>query len=145
MKARARLGSLLRNLLCSALLAACAGCVKSPDDTAPLSAGHPLSQRSEHGLVEATVSLEGAQITRGANDLSITLQAAQGSSQPVLTHVDASMIAHGHSTSATNITADGDTFRVLDLDLYMSGRWQIELGVELDASSDVIDFALDVP
>ena len=36
-------------------------------------------------------------------------------------------------------------FHVEHLDLFMSGRWQVTLGVELEARSDTIDFALDVP
>ncbi|HET7539122.1 MAG TPA: hypothetical protein VFK05_04600, partial [Polyangiaceae bacterium] len=93
----------LRHTISYTLFAACVACVAPPDDAAQLSAGHPLSQRSVHGLVDATVSLEGAQLARGANDLAITLQATQAtqaSAAPVLTHVDASMVAHGHSTSA---------------------------------------------
>ncbi len=129
-------------LLSAALLAAC---VSTPDDAARLSGGQPLEQRSEHGLVEATVSLESAELVRGANDFSITLRAVEGSAVPVLSHVDAVMAAHGHSVSAASIVTDGDTSRVRDLDLFMSGRWQVTLGVELETSSDVVEFALDVP
>jgi len=122
-----------------------AACVASPDDTAQLSADHALEQRSRQGLVEATVSLAGSELARGANDFSIGLRAAQSSSLPVLTSMDASMAAHGHHVSASSIVSDGQTFRALGLDLFMSGRWQITLGVELEASSDLVEFALDVP
>ena len=142
MPSRPRLTLLAPIVFGSALLAAC---VASPDDAAPLTADHELVQRSQHGLVEATVALEGSTIVRGTNDLSITLRADQGSAAPELLSVDAAMAAHGHRTSAARIVGQGGSFRAVDLDLFMSGRWQITLGVELDASSDVVEFALDVP
>jgi len=122
-----------------------AGCVAAPDDVAMLDGAHTLSRDSQHGLVEASVSLEGAKISRGPNDFSITLRALTDASAPTLLSVDASMAAHGHRASAANIVSDGPTFRALDLDLFMSGRWQVVLGVELEASSDLVEFALDVP
>lgn len=128
-------------VLGSALLAACVG---APEGVAQLSGDHALVQRSQQGSVEATVKLDKAHVTRGVNDFSITLRAAEGSREPVLKSVDAVMAVHGHSTSAPNIVSDGELFHA-DLDLFMSGRWQIELGVELDASSDRVEFALDVP
>jgi hypothetical protein len=134
--------ALLAAILSSALLAAC---VASPDDVAQLSADHALVQRSQHGLVEATVVLEGSEIARGSNDLSITLRAVEGSAAPTLISVEASMAAHGHRSSAASIVGEGDSFRAVDLDLFMSGRWQVALGVELDASSDVVEFGVDVP
>jgi len=126
----------------SALLAAC---VPSPDDAAQLNAGQSLSQRSEHGLVEAVVSLSSPEISRGPNDFSITLRPLEGSLSPVLTSVDASMAAHGHRASTSAIERDGQTFRVLDLDLFMSGVWQVSLGVEQGESADLVQFSLDVP
>ncbi|HYQ44872.1 MAG TPA: hypothetical protein VER11_22960 [Polyangiaceae bacterium] len=128
-------------VLGSALLLACVG---APDDVAQLSADHALVERSQDGSIEATVELESPRITRGVNDFSIALRAAEGYARPVLKSVDASMAVHGHSASAASIVSDGDLFHA-DLDLFMSGRWQVALGVELDASSDLVEFALDVP
>jgi len=130
-------------LLSSALLFI--ACVATPDDVARLSADHALVERSQHGLVEATVALDDAEITRGTNDLSISLRGSPSTATPLLKSVDAFMAAHGHRTSAESIAFDGETFHALDLDLFMSGRWQVQLGVELDTSSDVVEFALDVP
>lgn len=121
------------------------GCVGAPDDVAMLDGKRSLSRDSEHGLVEASVSLESPKISRGPNDFAITLRALADASAPTLMSVDASMAAHGHRASAANIVSDGQTFHALDLDLFMSGRWQIVMGVELDASSDQVEFALDVP
>ena len=142
MPTRSRFLSFAALALSCALLTAC---VKSPDDAAQLSAGQSLSQRSNHGLVEATVSLVRPELARGPNDFSIELSAANGSSEPVLTSVEASMAAHGHHASASSIVSDGQTFRAVGLDLVMSGVWQVALGVELDDSSDLVEFTLDVP
>lgn len=141
MPTRSRLASLVSLILASTLLAAC---VSAPDDVAQLSRDRALIQRSEHGLVEATVALDGGDVTRGVNDFRITLRAAEGSAPPTLRSVDATMAVHGHRADATSIVDDGAAFHT-DLDLFMSGRWQIALGVELDASSDVVEFAIDVP
>jgi hypothetical protein len=140
MASRTRLASLALAVLGSALLSACVG---APDDVAQLSGDRALVQRSQQGLVEATVALDGSELARGVNDFSITLR-ADGSTLPTLKSVDATMAVHGHRADATDIVSDGEAFHT-DLDLYMSGRWQIALGVELDASSDVVEFALDVP
>ena len=142
MPTRYRFMPLAAITLSAALLAAC---VATPDDVAQLDENHALDQRSSHGLVAATVALDGAKLARGSNDFSITLHADKGPSLPVLTSVDASMAVHGHHASATNIVNDGETYRALGLDLFMSGRWQIALGVEVEGSSDLVEFALDVP
>ena len=142
MPTRRRSKALAAITFSAALLAAC---VAAPDDAAQLSAEHPLDQRSSHGLVEATVSLDSAQITRGRNDFSISLRAAASAGAPILTSVDASMAAHGHAAKVSSIVQDGETFRAIGLDLFMSGRWQIALGVELEDASDLVEFALDVP
>ena len=141
MSTRSRLLALAPIILGSALLAACVG---APDDTAQLGADRALVQRSQHGLVEATVALDGSELARGVNDFSITLRADATSTVPTLKSVDATMAVHGHRADASSIVSDGAAFHT-DLDLFMSGRWQVALGVELDASSDVVEFALDVP
>jgi hypothetical protein len=126
-------------------------CVAAPDDAAHFSREHPLSQRSEQGLIDATVALETAELTRGRNDLRVTLRATEGAASasadaPRLTGVEAVMAAHGHRAAQPSIVSDTDgAFRVEQLDLFMSGRWQVTLVVELDARSDSVDFALDVP
>lgn len=142
MKAHRRFIPLAAITLSSALLAAC---VASPDDVAQLNADHALDQRSSHGLVEATVALESPAIARGPNDFSITLRAADSGSLPTLISVEASMAAHGHRVSTSRIVGDAPMFRAVGLDLFMSGRWQVVLGVELEDSSDLVEFALDVP
>ena len=138
-------------LLGSSLLAwlVCSACVGTPEDTAALSAETPLVQASEQGSVEATIRLTDGRLAVGSHDLSVELTALtdqnSGDAGPVLVSASASMPAHGHQVSAAAISKTSSGYRVEDLDLFMSGRWQVALGVELDASSDSVDFALDVP
>lgn len=141
MQTRQRLAALAKVVLASALLAACVG---TPDDVAQLNGDHALVQRSQNGLVEATVALGEGELARGVNDFSIKLHADQSAAVPTLKSVGATMAVHGHHADALSIDDAGGEFHA-DLDLYMSGRWQVELGVELDASSDLVEFALDVP
>jgi hypothetical protein len=152
-RSRARFhSSLIFGLALLALLALLVpACVAAPSDAAHLSRENPLDQRSEQGLVEATVALETAELSRGPNDFLITLHATAGDAAasdvaPQLTSVEAVMAAHGHHAGAPSIVTDANgAFRVEQLDLFMSGRWQVTLGVELEARSDSVDFALDVP
>lgn len=125
-------------------LSLCTACVSAPNDTVQLGAGATVEQHSENGLVDATVALDGPALSRGLNDFEITLQAENGA-QPKLTSVVATMVAHGHHALPPMIVNDGDRYRVEELDLFMSGRWNITLGVELDSESDSVEFALDVP
>ena len=143
MPTRSRFFRILITLTSSSTLLV--ACVASSADASRLGAGQSLSQRSEHGLVEATVSLVRPEIVRGPNDFSIAFAALDGGTSPVLISVEASMPAHGHHASASSIVSDGQTFRAVGLDLFMSGVWQVALGVELDDSSDLVEFSLDVP
>lgn len=127
------------------LLLLATGCVSAPDDAASLNAGAPLVQRSEAGLVEATVTLGEPELDRGLHTFLVDLSALAGTAPPELVSFQAAMPGHGHRVSAGAIDADGDAYHVQDLDLFMSGRWQVTLGVALDDRSDSVEFALDVP
>ena len=148
-------------------LVALPACVSAPSDASSLNGGRQLVQRSDADLVRATVSLQATTLARGQNNFLIELQATQdgggvdggsvdggsvdggsvdgGSDVPVLTSATATMPAHGHSVSATSIEQDGTAYRVVGLDLFMGGLWQVDLAVELGASSDHVEFSLDVP
>jgi hypothetical protein len=128
-------------------LASCAlsACVGAPDGSPDPSAEKPLVQRSDQGLVDATLTLQGGALDRGPHDFLVGLRATRGDSAAVLMSATASMPAHGHQVGAQGIVRDGDGFRIEQLDLFMSGRWDVALGVEVDATSDVIELALDVP
>jgi hypothetical protein len=131
------------------LFAFVTACVSTPDDAASLGSGAPLVQRSDAGLVQATVTLGEHELSRGPHTFMVDLSALDGSAQPELLSFEAAMPGHGHRVSAGAIdatdSAGARTYHVQDLDLFMSGRWQVTLGVELDDRSDSVEFALDVP
>jgi hypothetical protein len=99
---------------------------------------------SEHGLVEAVVHFEGP-IERGDNAVLVELRAQQGESNVRLTSVDAVMPAHTHHAHALAIEETDAGFRASELDLYMTGRWRLELSLELDGASDSVSMPVDVP
>ena len=109
-----------------------------------LNGGKPLVQRSERGLVDATVTLEEASLNRGKHNFQVALTPSEGDALPALVSAEATMPAHGHRVSA-EVAAAGSDFVIEDMNLFMSGRWQVTLGVELDTRSDSVEFALDVP
>jgi hypothetical protein len=138
-----RKATLLGLLACASLC----GCVGAPSDAQSLNGGNQVVQSSESGLVNATVTLEAAALERGQNSFLVVLQPVDdaGEDVPVLTSAVATMPAHGHSVTATTIAPDGSAYRVGDLDLFMSGLWQVDLTVTVGARSDHVEFSLDVP
>jgi hypothetical protein len=123
------------------------GCVGAPSDAKSLNGGKPLVQSSEGGLVQATVTLDAASLERGPNSFLVELQPTDdGGAEPlVLANAVATMPAHGHSVTATGIVPDGSAYRIDDLDLFMSGLWQVDLTVTVGSRSDNVEFSLDVP
>jgi hypothetical protein len=99
---------------------------------------------SEHGLVEAAVQFEGP-IERGNNSLVVALRPRHGDASASLTSVDAVMPAHTHHAHAASIELTEQGFRVSQLDLYMTGRWQLQLQLELGAEQDSVSMPVDVP
>ena len=142
-------------------LSAASGCVGAPTDTQALNGGNRVVQSSTSGLVQATVSLSAAILQRGQNDFLIELRSSDSADAdaepepesdagsavgtPALVSAVATMPAHGHSVMATSIASEGSAYRVHGLDLFMSGLWQVDLGVVLGARSDHVEFTLDVP
>jgi hypothetical protein len=84
----------------------CTACVSAPDDTVALGSGVTVEQHSQGGLVDATVALDGPTLSRGLNDLVVTLQAENGA-HANLSSVVATMVAHGHHALPPLIVADG--------------------------------------
>jgi hypothetical protein len=99
---------------------------------------------SEQGLIEAVVQFEGP-IERGENSLLVELRPQLGDSGANLTSVDAVMPAHTHHAHAEVIEPIEQGFRVSSLDLYMTGRWRLELELELDGERDSVSMPVDVP
>ena len=128
-------------------LGALTGCVGAPEGAESLNGGASVVQSSNDGLVDATVTLGAASLARGSNSFLVALEPAADASAdtPILTDAIATMPAHGHSVTATGIAPDGASYRIGDLDFFMSGLWQVDLGVALGARTDHVVFDLDVP
>jgi hypothetical protein len=100
---------------------------------------------SQSGVVEAQVQFQGS-VRRGENDLTVQLSAPSDvSAAPALTGVEAYMPAHGHQAHTDDVAPLSHGFRASRLDLFMTGRWQVELLVESEGESDRVGFAVDVP
>lgn len=110
----------------------------------PTPAASSVERVSERGLITARVDFDGP-IERGDNELLVELRALEGSARPRLLDVDAFMVAHTHRAQPAEIVATDRGFRVERLNLFMTGRWQLELGLELDAAADSVSLPVDVP
>jgi hypothetical protein len=126
---------LLRASLFCAFLAGCAEALPAPTD---------LTEVSPSG-VEARIRFDGP-VRHGANTLLVELEPGDvHGTQPVLTRVRAEMPAHGHLAEASEIIEADDEFQALGLELYMTGRWLVELTIASEGGSEVITFPADVP
>ena len=99
---------------------------------------------SERGLVDVDVEFEGP-VVRGDNRLRVKLDAQAASGAAELVAVDASMAAHAHEAHATAIVAQDGAFEVQGLDLFMTGRWQLELALSVGKELDHASLPVDVP
>jgi len=125
-------------------LAAPAACSSASEPTTVFAPGEPLSVRSQAALVDATITLQEPSLERGVHNFMVELRAAKQGPEPTLLSAEATMAAHGHRASAS-VLPSGARYRVQDLDLFMSGRWLVSLGVTLEDRSDIVEFAFDVP
>lgn len=62
-----------------------------------------------------------------------------------LASVSALMPAHGHGSPAPTIERTADGFLVSDLVLFMSGRWELRLGLRVGSAEDEAVVEVDVP
>jgi len=99
---------------------------------------------SERGLVDVDVQFEGP-VVRGDNSLWVKLDAQTAPEAADLVAVDATMAAHAHTAHATAIVAQEGAFEVQGLDLFMTGRWQLELQLALGGEVDRASLPVDVP
>ena len=94
----------------------------------------------EHVAVEIEPT---APIKLGKNTVPVSFPAESGAE---LVSASALMPAHGHGSPAPKIERAGDgAFVVRDLVLYMSGRWELRLGLRVEAREDEAIVAVDVP
>jgi hypothetical protein len=124
-------------LALSPLLLALAAC------SSPEPAAVSVQLTSESGRVSADVEVV-TPVVRGDNELFVQLQARDGA-RASLVSVDAAMVAHGHRAHAERIEPSDGAFHVGSLDLFMTGRWLIELGLEVDGKPDRATLPVDVP
>jgi hypothetical protein len=110
----------------------------------PAPAATSVELISDAGLVEARVAFVGP-VERGDNALLVELAPTHGKGVPRLLAVDAVMPAHTHEAHAAAIERAEQGFRASRLNLYMTGRWQLELTLSLDESRDSVSLPVDVP
>lgn len=98
---------------------------------------------SASGRVTADVEVV-TPVVRGDNELFVELAPRDGSTV-ALVAVDAAMVAHGHRAHAASIEQTDGAFHVGALDLFMTGRWLIELSLDVDGEPDRASLPVDVP
>jgi hypothetical protein len=129
---------ILLSVSCTALSL---GCVANEIDDAPLlTSGERLELRAEESGMSTFVELEGS-VVRGDNAFTVTLSDPEAE----LTAVSALMPAHGHDTGAPDIERSEDRYSVAGLSLFMPGRWDVTLALEVQAKADRAVFSVDVP
>ena len=112
--------------------------------SAPAPADLTLSLVSDEGLLEAEVRVA-APVERGQNELYLELRPRDAGASARLVAVDATMAVHAHEAHAASIEPDGDGFRAGGLDLFMTGRWLVELELQAGERRDTASFPIDVP
>lgn len=99
---------------------------------------------SDQGLLDVDVRIA-SPVRRGDNELFVELRPHDGSGHVSLRAVNATMAAHGHEAHATTVEGEAEAYHALGLDLFMSGRWQVELELALDERPDTVSLPVDVP
>ena len=119
-------------------------CLVLTSCAAPAPAETSVDLISDAGLLEAHVRFAGP-VERGDNELLVELAPTSGAGEPRLLAVSAVMPAHAHQARAGSIERTALGFRASELNLFMTGRWQVELTLELAGSSDSVSLPVDVP
>lgn len=118
----------------ASLLTAC-----SSPEPAPLS----VEVLSDAGWVQVDVEVV-SPVVRGNNELFVTLQPREHTAADLVS-VEAAMVAHGHHSRAARIERDAAGFHVTELELFMTGRWLLELELSVDGQPDRASLPVDVP
>lgn len=131
---------ILQGLVLCVLLAACG----SSDDTSTpeLREGTVRVQSRESTLVDVSATQP---IKLGKNDLMVTFPSRAGAASPELVQASALMPAHGHGSKPPTVERAGEGYRVTDLVLYMSGRWEVRFALRVDGHDDEALVTVDVP
>lgn len=110
----------------------------------PAPAATSLTLVSDRGLVDVDVRFQ-SPVERGNNELFVTLRPHAAAGDAQLLAVDATMPAHAHAAHAALIDATDAGFRARDLDLFMTGRWLVTLGLSVAEQPDSVSLPVDVP
>ena len=81
-------------------------------------------------------------IKLGTNEVHVAFPSAP---EAELVSASALMPAHGHGTRPTTVEKTADGYRVANLILYMSGRWELRLEVRAGGRADEAWVTVDVP
>jgi len=114
-------------------------CACSAPEPAPVS----VQLVSDSGRVTADVEIV-TPVVRGSNELFVELAPRDGA-DAALVAVDAAMVTHGHRAHAARVEQEDGVFHVEALDLFMTGRWLIELTLEVEGEVDHASLPVDVP
>lgn len=128
---------ILQALALCTLLAACSG---SEDSSTPeLREGTVRVQSRDSNVVDVSAT---EPIKLGKNDLLVTFPSR---ARTELVQASALMPAHGHGSKPPVVERAGDGYRVSNLVLYMSGRWEVRFALRVDGRDDEALVTVDVP
>lgn len=136
-----------RRSFCSALIAGglsvalSFSCVESSVEGPTLSGSEPLEIHAENSGMPISVALDGDSLVRGENAFLVRLSDAGAT----LTAASAVMPGHGHDTASPSIERHDSEYRVTGLLLFMPGRWEVTLELDVAGTSDQAIFRVDVP
>jgi hypothetical protein len=135
-----------RRSFCSALITAglvslASACVENSVEGPTLSGAEPLELRAENSGMALSVALDGDAVVRGENAFLVRLS----DTEAALTAASAVMPGHGHDTASPSIELTDTEYRVTGLLLFMPGRWEVTLELEIGGTSDQAVFSVDVP
>jgi hypothetical protein len=128
-------------LITSALGSLASGCVENGVEGPTLSGAEPLEIRAENSGLALSVVLDGDAVVRGENAFLVRLS----DTEATLTAASAVMPGHGHDTASPSIELTDNEYRVTGLLLFMPGRWEVTLELEVGGTSDQAVFSVDVP
>jgi hypothetical protein len=120
------------------------GCVTEPASNSQLIEGGSLEQTSEAGLALGRLSALD-RIETGANDFQLELSSLPPSESVLLSDVVAVMPGHGHRALPDHLELTNEGYRIVNLELPMSGVWELEGSLLIGDQADAISFAIDVP
>jgi hypothetical protein len=135
-----------RRSFCSALIAGAlvslvSACVENGVEGPTLSGAEPLELRADNSGMALSVALDGDTVVRGENVFLVRLS----DTEAALTSANAVMPGHGHDTASPSIELTDNEYRVSGLLLFMPGRWEVTLELEVGGTSDQAVFSVDVP